>query len=44
MNLQNRKKLADLENKLMAAEENVVGKWQLGGLVWTCTHCYILNG
>ena len=26
MNLQNRKKLADLENKLMAAEENVVGK------------------
>ena len=32
------------ENKLMAAGGNVVGKRQLGSLVWTCTHCCILNG
>ena len=37
MNLQNRKRLTDLENQLMVA----MGKGQLGTLGRTCTHCYI---
>ena len=37
MDLQNGKRLTDLENELMVAGE----KGQLGSLGWTCTHCYI---
>ena len=40
MNLQNRKRLIDLENEFTVAK----GKGQLGGLGRTCTHCYISNG
>ena len=37
MNLQNRKRLTDLENKLTVAE----GKNQFGTLVRPCKYCYI---
>ena len=38
MNLQNSKRLIDLENELMI---EVGGKGWLGSLGWTCVHCYI---
>ena len=39
MNLQNRKRLTDLENKLMVAGVMDGGKGQLGSLGWPCTYC-----
>ena len=42
MNLQNRKRLTDLENEFMIADgEDGNEEGQLGSLGWTCTHCYI---
>jgi len=39
MNLQNKKRLTDLENKFMVEEEDA-GKGYLGSLGPMCTHCY----
>ena len=43
MNLQNRKRLTDLENEFMIAggEDGKYKEGQVGSLGWTCTHCYI---
>ena len=41
MNLPNRKRLIDLESKLMVANGKDEGKGQLGIWGWTCTHCCI---
>ena len=43
MNLQNKKRLTDLENKLMVAGGKDKGKGWLGSLGWTCTNYYVSN-
>ena len=43
MSLQNRKRLTDLENKLMVDWGKDRGKVLLGSLGRSCTHCYVLN-
>ena len=45
LNLQNRKRLTDLEDELNALPEGKDGGMgSLGSLGWTCTHCHIQNG
>ena len=44
MNLQNRRRLTDLENKRMVAGRKNEGKEKLGSLLKSCTHCCISHG